>query len=113
MSELSGTNIDTYRLNVMNQIAGMNPTGQLLFQNGVFKSLGNPAQIVTSNTLQTMNLNNTSTNTPVNTNQKVTVEGFENQSNCYQCSGGGNKFLIILIFLFIILILFLINIKKI
>ncbi len=65
------------KVKIWDQIAGMNPTGQMLYQNGTFKPKGNIAQIVTPQQLQSQNLEKTATNTPVS--QKVTVEGFENQ----------------------------------
>lgn len=64
------------KIKIWDQIAGLNPTGQMSFQNGVLKPLGNIAQIVTPQQLQSQNLDKTATNTPVS--QKVTVEGFEN-----------------------------------
>ncbi len=66
------------KVKIWDQIAGMNPTGQMLYENGTFKPKGNIAQIVTPQQLQSQNLEKTATNTPVS--QKVTVEGFENQN---------------------------------
>jgi hypothetical protein len=64
------------KMKIWDQIAGLNPTGQMSFKNGVLKPLGNIAQIVSPQQLQSQNLDKTATNTPVS--QKVTVEGFEN-----------------------------------
>ncbi len=69
---------DDYKINIWNQLAGLNPTGQMYFKNGTLKSTGNPAKIVTPAQLQNINLKKTSVNDPINVNQKTVVkEGFE------------------------------------
>jgi hypothetical protein len=73
------------KIQIMNNLAGMNPTGQLLFDNGIFKSQGNPALIVTNSTLQKKNLEktaNNSYNSNVNTPVKIS-ETFQNKSLNY------------------------------
>ena len=73
------------KIQIMNNLAGMNPTGQLLFDNGIFKSQGNPALIVTNSTLQKKNLEktaNNSYNSNANTPVKIS-ETFQNKSLNY------------------------------
>lgn len=65
------------QMKIWDQLAGLNPTGQMTFQNGVLKPLGNISKIVTSQQLQSQNLAKTATNTPVS--QNITVEGFNNK----------------------------------
>ncbi len=65
------------KIQIMNSFAGMNPTGQLLFNNGIFKSQGNPAQIVTTASLQKKSLENTANNS-YSSNSIQINENFEN-----------------------------------
>jgi hypothetical protein len=77
MEKVSKEEMEKIRL--MNQFVGLNPTGQLeLTENGTFKTLGNPARVVSPSMLQTQSLEKTSTNTPIDTQTQVVVkEGFE------------------------------------
>ncbi len=98
------------KIKIWDQIAGLNPTGQMSFQNGVLKPLGNIAQIVTPQQLQAQNLEKTSTNTPVS--QKVSVEGFENKVSIQKDNTNMRRFVYGLIAVISVLI-FVLNIKKI
>ncbi len=72
---------EDYKIDVWNQLAGLNPTGQMYFKNGTLKSTGNPSKIVTPAQLQSMNLKKTSVNNPIDVKQKTTVtEGFGNMN---------------------------------
>ncbi len=66
------------KLQIMNSLAGMNPTGQLLLNKGVFQSQGNPAQIVTTASLQKKSLQN-SANNSYSSNSVQISEKFENK----------------------------------
>ncbi len=98
------------KIKIWDQIAGLNPTGQMSFQNGVLKSLGNIAQIVTPQQLQAQNLEKTATNTPIS--QKVSVEGFENKVSIQKDNIYMRRVVYGLIAVISVLI-FVLNIKKI
>jgi hypothetical protein len=98
------------KINIWDQIAGLNPTGQMSFQNGVLKPLGNIAQIVTPQQLQSQNLDKTATNTPVS--QKVTVEGFENRVSLNQYDNANMRRIVYGLIALISTLLFILNIKK-
>lgn len=97
------------KVKIWDQLAGLNPTGQMSFQNGVLKPLGNIAQIVTPQQLQSQNLDKTATNTPVS--EKVTVEGFENRISFDKDDSYMRRVVYGLIAL-ISTLLFILNIKK-
>ncbi len=110
MEKVSKEEMEKIRL--MNQFVGLNPTGQLeLTENGTFKTLGNPARVVSPSMLQTQSLEKTSTNTPIDTQTQVVVkEGFEVMNHKQDDS---KVRYMVYILGFVILLLFLImNIKK-
>lgn len=98
------------KVKIWDQIAGLNPTGQMRFQNGVLKPLGNIAQIVTPQQLQSQNLGKTATNTPVS--QKVTVEGFENSVSLKDDDDVKMRRIVYGLIAVISTLLFILNIKK-
>ena len=98
------------KVKIWDQIAGLNPTGQMSFQNGVLKPLGNIAQIVTPQQLQSQNLDKTATNTPVS--QKVTVEGFENSVSLKDDNDVKMRRIVYGLIAVISVLLFILNIKK-
>jgi hypothetical protein len=71
--------LEDYRIQIMNQIIGFNPTGQLkLNSDGTIKFIGNISQVYTPQTLQASQLSSTSNNELVNNNRPVSViENFE------------------------------------
>lgn len=110
------TLLDEYRIEIMNQIIGFNPTGQLkINKDGTIKFMGNISQVYTPQSLQASQLNTTSNNQLINTQQPVSVS--ENFTNFHQYEGKENQINIkrifyILLFVIVFLILYL-NIKKI
>lgn len=107
------TLLDDYRIQIMNQIIGFNPTGQLkINKDGTIQFMGNISQVYTPQSLQAAQLNTTSNNELVNTQQSVSVtenftnfEGEKNQINI-------KTIFYMLLFVIVFLILYL-NIKKI
>ncbi len=100
------------RIQLMNQFIGLNPTGQIeLTENGTFKTLGNPARVVSPMMLQTQSLEKASTNTPIDTQSQVTVkEGFEVMNP--KMDDSKVRYMVYVLG-FIILVLFLLmNLKK-
>jgi hypothetical protein len=67
------------KIQIMNSFVGMNPTGQLSLNNGVFKSQGNPAQIMTTAALQKQSLQSSANNTLNQTSNVKVNETFENK----------------------------------
>ncbi len=109
---------DLRKIQIMNNLAGMNPTGQLILNNGVFKSIGNPAQIVTTSTLQQQSLQS-SANNSFNSNSNTPIqisENFENKSNnlinFYNIDNIYFVFFVIIILLLLFLYIILNNKKK-
>lgn len=112
------------KVKIWDQIAGLNPTGQMSFQNGVLKPLGNIAQIVTPQQLQSQNLDKTATNTPVSQkvtsttdssfpqSGKLTVEGFENYVSFDQDDDIKMRRIVYGLIALISTLLFILNIKK-
>jgi len=109
---------EMYQMRMMNQIVGLNPTGQVLFKNGKFQTQGNPAMIMNTQTLQSQRLDQSSQNDVWNTNQKVVVqEGFinllEQKGDQHYFQQESMKRASIFLWILILGILFLMNIKKI
>jgi hypothetical protein len=97
------------KIKIWDQLAGMNPTGQMMYKNGILKSKGNIAQILTPQQLQSKNLDKTAINNPIS--QNIQIEGFENMKN-------GDTFfkihhLVYGLLLLICVFIFILNIKKI
>lgn len=99
------------KMKIWDQIAGLNPTGQMMYQNGVLKQKGNISQVLTPQQLQTKNLQKTSTNTPVSENIKV--EGFENRNPILINQDVMIRRYVYGLVILISVLLFLLNIKKI
>jgi|LauGreDrversion4_2_1035121.scaffolds.fasta_scaffold68685_4 hypothetical protein len=108
------TLLDEYRIQIMNQIIGFNPTGQLkLNTDGTIQFMGNISQIYTPQSLQASQLNKTSNNQITNTPQSVTVtENFTNFSREEDKNMDIKKIFYILLVVIFFLIIYL-NIKKI
>ncbi len=103
--------LEDYRIHIMNQIIGFNPTGQLkLKKNGTIQFMGNISQIYTPQTLQATELNSTSNNELINNQKPISViETFTN-------NGNQNIDIKKMFYILLVVILFLIiymNIKKI
>ncbi len=108
------TLLDDYRIQIMNQIIGFNPTGQLkLNSDGTIKFMGNISQIYTPQSLQASQLGKISNNEVVNKPQSVTVaENFTNFGNEKDTKIDIKKVFYVLLVVIFFLIIYL-NIKKI
>ncbi len=108
------TLLEDYRIQIMNQIIGFNPTGQLkLKSDGTIKFMGNISQVYTPQSLQASQLSSTSNNELVNNNRPVSViENFTNLGNEKDTKIDIKKVFYILLVVIFFLIIYL-NIKKI
>lgn len=82
-------------IEIMNSIAGFNPTGQMTLKNGIFLPQGNPAQVVSITTLQKQSLSNIQNNT-LNTQSLTPTTIQENFTNSNK-SGYNINLLIVLL----------------
>lgn len=109
------TKFDEYRIQIMNQIIGFNPTGQLkLKKNGTIQFMGNISQVYTPQTLQASQLNTTSNNDVINTQEPVTVrENFTNLQEREEKGGINIKTIFYILLVTLVFLIFYLNIKKI
>jgi hypothetical protein len=109
------TLLEEYRIQIMNQIIGFNPTGQLkLNKNGTIKFMGNISQVYTPQTLQSTELNSTSNNELVNNQRPISViETFTNNGNEKERRMLDIQKIFYILLVVILILLIYVNIKKI